>query len=213
MSQRTVLIAVAVFALITGGSWIVQAATAESAPFTLGFVNLERVSKEYDGTKASQGQLDTFQQTLKKQLDDREDMRFLDDAERAQVTQLRTVATLTPDQKKQLDNLLASSKARDTQLRALQQNPNKNDTEKAEVDRLTKLSQKTDDDLEAMGPKLDQDLQTKAEELSQKLTATVSEAITTVAKEKNISVVMDKKAILSGGADITDDVMKQLTKK
>jgi Skp family chaperone for outer membrane proteins len=232
MSNKLFIIGVAACRLLPGGSWMVQAAesqttgsnptpqtpaTPPAAPangsFALGFVDLVRVGKEFDGTKNSQAELDGYQQTLRKQLDDRETARFLDEKERAEVDQLRGIAAPTDEQKKQLNDYLATSKSREAQLRALQQNPNKSDQEKADADRLSKLSAKTDEDMDAMGEKLEGQLQAKADEISKKLTDTVSVAIEAVAKEKGYVAVVDKKAMLYGGTDVTDEVLKQLNKK
>jgi Skp family chaperone for outer membrane proteins len=181
--------------------------------FALGFVDLVRIGKEYEGTKNSQAELDGFQQSLRKQLDDRETTRFLDEKERAAVDAIRAAAAPTEEQKKQLNDYLATSKSREAQLRALQQNPNKTEQEKADADRLSKLSAKTDEDMDAMGEKLEGQLQTKADEISKKLTDTVTVAIEAVAKEKGYMAVVDKKAMLYGGTDVTEDVLKQLNKK
>lgn len=213
MTQRFSWVALAVLALFTVGSWMVQAAQAQNTNFSLAFVDLKRMSSEYTGTKQSQAELDTFQQSLRKQLEDREAIRFLDDKERQEVATLRAVASPNPEQKKRLDDLLATSKARADQLRALQQNPNKSDSEKADFDRLSKLSTTTDDDLDTLGGQLDDQLHAKGDELSKKLTDTVLAAITDVAKQKAYTVVLDKQAVLYGGIDLTDDVMKKLNNK
>jgi Skp family chaperone for outer membrane proteins len=213
MTQRFSWIALAVLALFTVGSWMVEAAQAQNPAFSLAFVDLRRLSSEYEGTKQSQTELNAFQQTLRKQLDDLEAIRFLDDKERGEVATLRAVASPTPEQKKRLDDLLAASKARGDQLRALQQNPNKTDAEKADFDRLSQLSNKTDDEMETLGTQLDDQLTAKSAELSKKLTDTVLAAITDIAKQKAYTVVMDKQAVLYGGTDLTDDVMKKLSGK
>ena len=51
---------------------VAQAAPAPSAngSIALGFVDLVRIGREFDGTKNSQAELDSFQQTLRKQLDE-----------------------------------------------------------------------------------------------------------------------------------------------
>ncbi len=230
MSKNFTLIGVAVLGLVTGGSWLVRGAQAENAPapaapaqspappangasFNLGFVDLQRIGKEFDGTKASQAELDAFQGSLRKRLDDRELTRFLDEKELAEVEKLRAVAAPSDEQKKQLGDFLATSKSREAQLRALQQNPNKSDSEKTDADRLTKFSAKTDEDMDSLGEQLEGQLQAKGDEISKKLTDTVSAAIETVAKEKGYVAVVDKKAMLYGGTDVTDEVLKQLNKK
>ena len=235
MFNRMFAAGAAVLTLVSGGVWVVQAATAQengnpapapaqntapapnptpnNAQFALGFVDLSRIGREFEGTKSGQSELDTFQQSLRRQLDDREAVRFLDENERGEVDKLRAVAAPSEEQKKRLNDFYATSKSREAQLRALQQNPNKNDNEKAEADRLTRLSTRTDEDLDALGEKLEMQLQAKGDEISKRLTDTVSTSIEVVAKEKGYSAVVDKKAMLFGGVDVTDEVLKQLNKK
>ncbi|MBW3625466.1 MAG: OmpH family outer membrane protein [Armatimonadetes bacterium] len=190
------------------------ASASPTAPaFALGYVDLTRIGREYEGTKVGQAELDTFQQSLRKQLDDREAVRFLDDRERGEVEKLRAVASPTDEQKKQLSDFLATSRSREAQLRALQQNPNKSDTEKADADRLTRLSAKTDEELDALGEKLEEQLQVKGDEISKRLTDSVSVAIEAVAKDKGYLAIVDKKAMLYGGIDVTEEVLRQLNKK
>ena len=230
MSQRMMLKAVAALSLVTFGVWGVQAARSENAPtpaapanaapappqagaFALGYVDLVRVSREYQGTKAGQAELDTFQQSLRRQLEERENVRFLDEKELAEVAKLRAVASPNDEQKKQLNDYLATSKSREAQLRALQQNPNKSDAEKADADRLTRLGARTDEEMDALGEKLEQQLQARGEEISKKLTDTVTAAIEATAKEKGYTAIVDKKAMLYGGTDVTEAVLQQLNKK
>jgi outer membrane protein len=213
MTNRVFLIAAAVLSLATAGSWVVQAAQAQNPAFSLAFVDLKRVSTEYEGTKRSQAELNAFQESLRKQLDDLENIRFLNDAEHTEMDQLRAAATPTDAQKKRMQDLLDTSKSRSDQFRALQQNPNKSDAEKTQLDSLTKMSNDTDTKMDALSSKLDDQLQQKGEELSKQLTDTVTAAITDVAKNKSYSVVLDKQAVLYGGSDMTDDVLAQLGKK
>ena len=150
---------------------------------------------------------------LAKQLDDREMVRFLDEKDLAAAAALRAKPTLTADEKKQLDNFHATSKSRGDQLRALQQNPNKTEAEKTDFDRLTKLSSKTDDEITAVSEQLDAQLKAMGEKLGKQLTDTVTAAITEVAKEKSYTAVLDKHAVMVGGTDVTDDVLKRLNKE
>lgn len=53
----------------------------------------------------------------------------------------------------------------------------------------------------------------KRQELVEPLIKSVDDAIKKVADNKGLSVVIDKAAVIYGGQDITDDVVKNLTKK
>ena len=186
------------------------AAAALPGNFSLAFVDLVRLSQDYEGTKKGQSELDVYQQNLRKQLEDLDAIRFLDEKERTEITTLRGSASPSAEQQKRLQDLVAASKTRADRLRALQTQATKTDAEKAEFDRLTQLSAKADEDMDNLGSKLEEQLQTKGVELSRKLTDTVSVAIEATAKEKGFTAVVDKKAVLFGGIDITDDVLKRL---
>ena len=58
-----------------------------------------------------------------------------------------------------------------------------------------------------------QRLQQKQKELVEPIEASVNDAIKSVADAKGLSVVIDKNAVLYGGQDITQDVVKKVSKK
>ena len=56
-----------------------------------------------------------------------------------------------------------------------------------------------------------EDLQKKAKELQQsKLKASLETALAEISKEKNLSAVLIKDAVPSGGVDVTDEVIKKM---
>jgi outer membrane protein len=57
---------------------------------------------------------------------------------------------------------------------------------------------------------LKENKQKELEEMSKKLKGQVEDAIKNVAKDKQIDVVVDKQAVLFGGTDITEDVIKKI---
>ena len=57
-----------------------------------------------------------------------------------------------------------------------------------------------------------QRLQQKNEELMEPIEKSIQDAVKSVAEKKGLSVVIDKGAVVYGGQDITQDVIKQLSK-
>ncbi len=57
-----------------------------------------------------------------------------------------------------------------------------------------------------------QRLQQKNEELMEPIEKSIQDAVKAVAEKKGLSVVIEKGAVVYGGQDITQDVVKQLSK-
>ena len=57
-----------------------------------------------------------------------------------------------------------------------------------------------------------QRLQQKNEELMEPIEKSIQDAVKSVAEKKGLSVVIEKGAVVYGGQDITQDVVKQLSK-
>jgi outer membrane protein len=57
-----------------------------------------------------------------------------------------------------------------------------------------------------------QRLQQKNQELMEPITKSVEDSVKKVAEQKGLSVVLDKGAVVYGGVDITQDVLKQVSK-
>jgi len=55
-------------------------------------------------------------------------------------------------------------------------------------------------------------LQQKNEELMEPIEKSIQDAVKSVAEKKGLSVVIEKGAVVYGGQDITQDVVKQLSK-
>ena len=57
-----------------------------------------------------------------------------------------------------------------------------------------------------------QRLMQKRQELTEPLQKSVEESVKKVAEQKGLSVVLEKGAVVYGGQDITQDVIKQISK-
>lgn len=82
----------------------------------------------------------------------------------------------------------------------------------ADLKKMQETFQKEIDARNSDGMALEEKKKKELEDLSTKLKSDVEEAIKAVAKEKQIDVVVDKQAVLFGGTDITEDVIKKIKK-
>lgn len=84
---------------------------------------------------------------------------------------------------------------------------------KVSDEELRKMQEKFQDELEQKrkeGQDLSEKKQKELEDMSNKLKTQVETAIKDVAKDKKLDVVVDKQAVLFGGNDITEDVIKKI---
>lgn len=80
----------------------------------------------------------------------------------------------------------------------------------ADLKKMTEQFQKEIESREQQGLALEDKKRKELEDLSAKLRTKVDEAIKAVAQEKKLDVVVDKQAVLFGGVDITEDVIKKI---
>ncbi|HEY3284476.1 MAG TPA: OmpH family outer membrane protein [Armatimonadota bacterium] len=216
MSQKAYLVGTAVFALLGFASWSRLLAEGETpavsppAPGAVAVADVQKIAREYNQMKAGEQELQTMQTAIAKEMDSKDQGRFLDDQERVTLATLQKVAQPTADQQKQLRDLQDKNAARAARLRTLQQTPSRSTQETADYDQLNKQSQAMDEDLRKMDEDGRKRMDAKLTEINDRLTATVLAAIATVAKEKSLAVVFDKSAVLYGWNEITADVLKKV---
>jgi Skp family chaperone for outer membrane proteins len=214
MSRKAFVTAVAVLSILGVASWSgLMAQAPAGSNFNFAVIDLQKTVTGYTETTKAQEELAAFDRQVRKQVDDREAGRFLDDNEKKELASLQAIANLSADQKKRLGTLTQTNNSRYQQFRGLQVNPNRTPQEDEQYKMLLTRSDSMDKDLDALVEKLREDLQKKNEEVSNRLNESVQKAINTVATEKAMPAVFDKAAVLHGGTDITDDVLAVLNKK
>lgn len=83
-----------------------------------------------------------------------------------------------------------------------------------------KIKGRSESDLKNLAEKYEKELEPKSTELAryekkmaQEIKSDIVKATESVAKKMGIDIVLDKKVFISGGTDITDEVIKLLNKK
>jgi Skp family chaperone for outer membrane proteins len=86
-------------------------------------------------------------------------------------------------------------------------------TKDADLQKMQEKFQKELEDKRTSAQEASEKKQKELEEMSVKLKADVENAIKDVATEKKLEAVVDKQAVLFGGTDITEDVIKKINEK
>lgn len=118
-------------------------------------------------------------------------------------------AALNTAQKEVENFKMESQKIRLNKSKELEAARDKKATE-AELKKMTEQFQKELETREQQGIDLENQKRKELEDLSTKLRSKVDEAIKSVAQDKKLDVVVDKQAVLFGGTDVTEDVIKKI---
>ncbi|SDG13526.1 periplasmic chaperone for outer membrane proteins Skp [Selenomonas sp. WCT3] len=102
----------------------------------------------------------------------------------------------------------------------MSQNPKAQDAEKefntayeeAQKEFASKTANMNDQEKQDYAMQTQQRLMQKRQELTEPLQKSVEESVKKVAEQKGLSVVLEKGAVVYGGQDITQDVIKQISK-
>lgn len=198
---------IAVVGLIGSGSW-----AAANEP-KIGVVDVQKVYKDAPRVKQYQEQLDAFKQTLAGKLDIRAQNMMLNEDEIKELVNLKTKEKQTDADKTRITQLTDAERAKDEELKKLQETKDLNDQQKARLKELQNLQQKSKDTGNALIKDYDGRSQTKMGELQGKIDAEIQAAVVKMAEAKQLTLVLDKAGVMLGGTDVTDDVISRLDRK
>lgn len=196
--------------LIGSGVW----AAASSDP-KIGVVDSQKVYKEAPRIKQYQEQLDGFKQTLTNKVEIRAQNLMPNPTEIEELVTLKTKDKdkLTDADNKRITDLTASERAKDDELKSLQQVTTPTEQQKARLKELTDLQNKSKDTGNALLTDYDTQYKSKMQELQGKIDGELQTAVQKVAESKGLTLVLDKAAVMIGGTDISDAVIAALDRK
>ncbi len=180
---------------------------------TIAYVDVQKVFQDYEKTAASNKTLEDLGKKLDSQLQALAQHKLLSEAERNQLLDLVGKDNPTDKDKEAIKALADRQKALEQELQTLQQKNPPTDQEKARLKELMDTSTKTDEQLAKLSDEFEKQFNAKKDELSKIIRDDILAAIEAVAKDKKITVVVDKIAVLYGGTDITQPVLDRLNKK
>lgn len=176
----------------------------------VGVVDVQKAFNEYKVTTASNEEINRMVESFRRELDIRASHRLLTEEEVKQLVQLRSKSPLTDADRSRIDELERISKQRDEELNALSNKSDLTEQERARLKELRDLANRNDANGRTLAEDYSQQVEQRKSQLSDKITADLREAIAKVAQSKGLATVVDKIAVLYGGVDITEDVIKTL---
>jgi Skp family chaperone for outer membrane proteins len=207
-SIRAIGAAAAVIAAVFG---VCAAALAQGAAQpTVGVVDVQKAFNEYKVTTASNEEINRMVEGFRRELDIRASHRLLGEDEIKELVRLRSKSPLTDADRTRIDELERISKQRDEELNALSNKAELTEQERARLKELRDLANRNDANGRTLAEDYSQQIEQRKAQLSDKITADLKDAIARVAQAKGLATVVDKIAVLYGGVDITDDVIKAL---
>ncbi len=185
---------------------------AEPAP-SWGVVDMERVAAEYRGMHELNRQFQEFQREQDELLDTRYKTRALYAAERQEYLDLADMGAPTEERDKRLAELSDLSDQRERRLLALRQQGERTPAEEEEYQQLKTVYDKRMGELAALQTDFQEARVAKRNELTKVVADSVHSAVTAVAEEKGLPIVLRKEVVLHGGSDITEEVLARLNAK
>jgi Skp family chaperone for outer membrane proteins len=208
------LTVVAVTVLLFGVSVVNTAARADaSSGFpTFGSVDLTKILSGYKKKADLDQQIQTFSQKLDAQFKQQVGSDMLSQTEQAELTALVSKDSPTSADLARITALQQQSSRDSQELATLQQKSNASAADQARLTALTEQHQAGQQALQSVADGYKADVQAFQEKLSSQLSATVKQAITTVAQQRGLNVVFDSQFAIYCSNEITDDVLKVLNK-
>lgn len=212
--KLTLSLAAVVAAGILGGALPGSAQKNKPGANTgLGFVDLGQVTDKIKETKeweVSVKQFETEKSRLKNEIEGLTKVRYLSSPERQELTTLRAKQKPSDSEKARIDALEAQSGKLEQDYQRLATVEKPTDQQKAEIQKLAKLREDSISGLQEETNKRAGQLQKMEEELLEKMQKKILTAVEGVAQNQGLSMIVDRQAVLYGGQDITQDVLKKL---
>lgn len=225
---------VAVLTLLLGMS-LFQRAGAQG--ISIGYVDFSEIYNQFTNLPAAQNQLQELTNSLQQSLNLHISYFMLTTQEREELKQLLAKSSLTDADKKRIDELEQLAVSREKELQQLENTANPTEQQKKRLEELQNLRQTASRDIDAIRQEYDNRAKQKQNELLQEMEKNIraklqklginpkegeeldpyifqalQKVIGDVAKANNISIVLDKRAVLFGGVDLTQKVIQALNK-
>lgn len=211
--SKTVGLALAALSLSVG--LMGPAAAQKDAATGPAWVDLPRVLTEYKKTPAyaKHGQkLREMARQAQSEMQMLAQLRYCSDQERAEALALKNKKTLSAAEQARLDTLLKKADQVDNEASGLAQKQKPTD---ADTKRLADISKMRTDAAKNLA-KEEADRRDKLRNLEMELTEAIEnellELVQKVAKDRKLEVIYERRAVLVGGVDLTDQVIKKLPK-
>jgi len=184
---------------------------------TLATVDFQKIVSESKARKDISDQLQAMRARFDKQLQRRDQMPFLTEAEQKELDEIdkKDVAARSEAEKKRWDELVKKATDLSNEIQALRQKPEKDLTaeDKKKISDAEQTFVKAQQQYAALRDQLTNELQQFEKTNSEKLMKEIRAAVTKVAEPKGITMVFNNEVVLYAGVDLTEPVLAELNKK
>jgi len=179
----------------------------------VGYVDLGRITDKIKETPEWQQMVKSFEDEKSKYQDEIQyltKIRYLTTAERQELENLRAKKTATDAEKAKIADLEGRSDAMDKEFQSLAGVEKPTDQQKQRLQELGKLRENAIASLQDETEKRAQLLQKREGEALDQTQDRIVKLVSDVANGKDLAMVIDRQALLYGGLDLTNDVLKKL---
>lgn len=190
-------------------------AADETPPANPAFVDLNRVVVEFRKTSAfAKYQLKMREQAkkLEEEMTTLAQLRYCTDEERVEGLALKSKTALSAKEKARMDELLKKADRVDNEIATLSQKQKPTDAEAARIVELSKMRTEAVKSLAKERAERSEELRRLEASLTADVEADLLKIVQKIAKDKKLPSVYSSRAVLFGGTDLTDEVIKKLPK-
>jgi Skp family chaperone for outer membrane proteins len=179
----------------------------------IGFVDLAQVTDKVKDTAEWKVNVRTFEDSRSKfrnEIENLAKLRFLTPAELEELRNLNAKPKATDGEKERVTQLTTKSSQLDQEYNRLAMTEKPNDTDSKRLKELTTMREQAGTAIQAEYEKRAQQLQKLEGEMLDKMQTKILEVVGQVAEKQNLALVVDRQAVLYGGNDLTQEVLKKL---
>lgn len=179
----------------------------------VGYVDLGRITDQIKKTQRWQVMTSKFEDDRRKfqqEIADLTKIRYLSDAERKELTELNTKQKPTDAEKARISDLRDRSDNLDKEFQTLAGVEKPTAEQEARIKTLAKMRENAISALQEETEKRSQQLRELEGTVLEEMQGQILKIVEQVSESKNLTLVVDRQAVLYGGQDLTEDVLKKL---
>jgi Skp family chaperone for outer membrane proteins len=187
--------------------------SAAAADAGVGYVDLNKIMDQVKKTSTWVTMTKSFDDARAKyqgEIASLTKIRYLTATEKAELDQIRAKTSVTAGEKARIAELEGKSEALDKEAQTLAGVEKPTAEQSKRIEELSKLRQAAIANLQDETEKRSEQLRKLEEQVLDDMQAKILEQVKKVAESRNLGLVVDQRAVLFGGQDLTDDIMKKL---
>jgi Skp family chaperone for outer membrane proteins len=201
--------------LLAGAPLAGSAAPRNADPNAPPFVDFGRVLNEYQKTSAFAKHQQTIQERARvfgQEMETLAQLRYLTDVERKEALGLKAKPKPTDKDQARLEELTKKSDTIDNEAATLGQKQKPTEVETARIQEISQMRTEAAKNLAKEEADRRDQLRKLKDDLMEQVETDILKLVEKMAKDQKLSVIYERRAVVFGGVDFTDDVLKKLPK-